>query len=114
MHWGVIRIRIDKAVPSGELSRVGWVSPPGLQAHGTPAVIFIEALLPDGRHATILAKPEAQNVNVVVVQVGLFGDAELEHAYINMLSEVLDGDPKPVRDATFRLPEGWPEGSGKP
>lgn len=114
MHWGVIRLRSDKAVTSEELSRVGWVNPTGLQAHGAPAVIFIEALLPDGRHATILARSEAQNVNTVVIQIGRFGDAELEQAYINTLSETLAGDPKPVRDATFRLPEGWPESGGKP
>lgn len=108
MHWGVIRHRTEGAVPVDELSRVGGEDLVAANTGEAPALIYLEAMLPDGRHAAIFAKPEEKNLNTVVIQVGRFGDAPLERAYIQMLSKTLAGKPKPVRDAAFRLPEGWP------
>ncbi|MCE9589140.1 MAG: hypothetical protein K8S99_01295 [Planctomycetes bacterium] len=111
----VAKIKGDPARLSDDVKRAVKRSHWGLlrlmdAPKGTDAPMSAAALLPDGRHATILVTPgSAGGENTVAVRVGQFGDANEERAFLQTLADTLRGKPKPVRDSKFTLPENWPE-----
>ncbi len=72
-------------------------------------VIRAEGVLPDNRHAWIIAWQTTEKEIALAVRVGLYGDEERERLYAARLKQVLAGKPKPKRNWSFELPPLLPE-----
>ena len=95
MHWGKLSIKEGEG---------GVVSDAAPGEGGEAYAVRAEALLLDGRTASVLAWGEGSDSVVVAVRVGHFGDAEAELGFLDALAGVMRGEPRRQYGGHFELP----------
>ena len=67
-------------------------------------VVHGEAVLPNALTARIVGWSEGAREVSVAVRVGRLGHAEEERRFVQVLKELMTGEPAPARGGSFELP----------